>query len=284
MNRRSLTFITVTCSIVATIGVAANANAATLQPQMIQAWNDYVAATEARIDSELQSSSGFLVSDFSKNGGPARDEVLKGAIPVERLTSLDRAGQAIHVPDGLIQHWRSAVFLRGVALDSLLDRLQQPSEDGPRQQDVLALRVLSRQPDHLNLAIRMTRSKIVTVTYDTEHKVDYRRLGSTRAASRSVSTKIVEIDGAGTPGERALQAGEDRGFLWRMNSYWRYERVKDGIIVELESVTLSRAIPLGLGVIVKPIIDRIARESLNRTLDNLRHTYTCSGTRTAEAP
>ena len=69
-----------------------------------------------------------------------------------------------------------------------------------------------------------------------------------------------------------------------MNSYWRYERVKDGIIVELESVTLSRTIPLGLGVIVKPIIDRIARESINRTLDNLRHTYTSDEPWTVEAP
>ncbi len=119
----------------------------------------------------------------------------------------------------------------------------------------------------------MTRTKIVTVTYDTEHAIEYRRHGPGRASSRSVSTKIVEIEGAGTPSERALPDGQDRGFLWRMNSYWRYEQVAGGVLVELESVTLSRSIPLGLGTIVEPLIDRIARESINRTLENLRRTY-----------
>ena len=58
-----------------------------------------------------------------------------------------------------------------------------------------------------------------------------------------------------------------------MNSYWRYEQVAGGVVVELESLTLSRSIPLGLGAIVEPIIDRIARESIDRTLENLRRTY-----------
>jgi hypothetical protein len=30
---------------------------------------------------------------------------------------------------------------------------------------------------------------------------------------------------------------------------------------------------MGLGAIVKPIIDRIARESIDRTLGNIRQTY-----------
>jgi hypothetical protein len=119
----------------------------------------------------------------------------------------------------------------------------------------------------------MTRSNIVTVTYDTEHAVDYRRHGTTRASSKSVSRRIVEIDNAGTSGERALPEGEDRGILWRMNAYWRYEQVPGGVIVELESLTLSRSIPRGLGAVVEPMIDRIARESMHRTLDYIRRTY-----------
>jgi len=133
--------------------------------------------------------------------------------------------------------------------------------------------VLHRDPDQLRLFIRMTRTKIVTVTYDTEHLVDYRRHGPSRASSRSVAARIVELDGAGTSHEREKPPGQDRGFLWRLNSYWRYEQVAGGVIVELESLTLSRSIPLGLGVIVEPIIDRIARESMTRTLDNIRRTY-----------
>jgi hypothetical protein len=84
-----------------------------------------------------------------------------------------------------------------------------------------------------------------------------------------VATRITELDDQG----RGKIPGEDRGFLWRMNAYWRYEQVRGGVIVDLESLTLSRGIPLGLGTVVRPLIDRIARESMARTLENIRRTY-----------
>ena len=251
----------------------ATVSAATLRPETVQAWNAYVAATQARIDRELISPRGFLVSDFYPDRDDARARVRRGEVVITEMRTKAPGGKAIAVPDGLVSHWRGSVFLPGVSLETLLQRLQHPSERGPHQQDVLALRVLARAPDELKLAIRMTRTKVVTVTYDTEHVIDYRRHGATRVSSRSVATKIAELDGAGTGGEREKQPGEDRGFIWRLNSYWRYEQVDGGVIVELESLTLSRTVPLGLTAVVQPIIDRIARESIDRTLENIRHTY-----------
>lgn len=223
------------------------ATAATLQPQTARAWDAYVATVEARIESELPSPRNVLITTPQ--------------------------GKSVDVPDGLISHWRGSIFLPNIALDTLLNRLQHPSERGPHQEDVIALRVLDRRPHQLTLAIRMTRTKIVTVTYDTEHRINYRRHDPTRVSSTSVATSVVELDGAGSARERTKPPGEDRGFLWRLNSYWRYEQVGNGVIVELESLTLSRSIPLGLGTIVRPIINRIARESMERTLVNIRKTY-----------
>jgi hypothetical protein len=242
-------------------------------PRTVSAWDTNVAATEARIARELASPRGFLVTDFSPAAASTRTCVVGGEIAISEMTTRDRTGGGIAVPDGMIAHWRGSVFLPGVTLDALLDRLQHPSERGPHQQDVLALRVLEREPNQLRLFIRMTRSKIVTVTYDTEHRVDYRRHSRTRASSRSVATRIVELDGAGTASEREKGPGENRGFLWRLNSYWRYEQVAGGVIVELESLTLSRSVPFGLQVVVDPIIDRVARESIGRTLENLRQIH-----------
>ena len=124
--------------------------------------------------------------------------------------------------------------------------------------------------------MRLTRTKIVTATYDTEHVATYRRHAPAHASSKSVSARIVEVANAGTTRERMLAEGQDRGFLWRMNSYWRYEEVPAGVIVELESITLSRGIPMGLGVVLGPMIDRIARESVTRTLASVRRLYTSS--------
>ena len=76
--------------------------------------------------------------------------------------------------------------------------------------------------------LRLRRTKFVTVVYDTEYDVEYRRLGADRAWSNSISSKIVEIENAGTPRERALPEGNDSGYMWRLNSYWRYKQLDGG--------------------------------------------------------
>lgn len=251
---------------------AAGASAGPVQPRTVKAWDAYVAATQARIDSELASPRGFLASDFSQNGADLRAKVLKGEVVMSEVTT-SAGGSALEVEGGLVSHWRGSILLPGLTLDTLLSRLQNPPERGPYPQDVLAMRVLERKPDALTLFMRMTRTKIVTVTYDTEHEVTYRHHGGQRASSRSVATKIVEIDEADASAEHARPSGADRGFMWRLNAYWRYEQVPGGVIVELESLTLSRPVPFGLTAVVRPIIDRVARESIVRTLDGIRQLY-----------
>ena len=120
------------------------------------------------------------------------------------------------------------------------------------------------------------RSKIVTVTYNTEHLVEYQRHGEGLASSRSIATRIVELDQAGTPAEREKPEGQDHGFLWKLNSYWRYQQVDGGVLVECESLTLSRGVPAILAPFVKPIISGVARESMKRTLTSMRERFATS--------
>src|SRR3954465_7571233 len=110
--------------------------------------------------------------------------------------------------------------------------------------------------------------------YDTEYDVEYKRLGTDRAFSNSISTKVAEIENAGTPKERALPEGNDHGYMWRLNSYWRYEQLADGVLVEIESLTLSRALPAIIGPLIRPIVNSTARESMSRTLASVRARFT----------
>ena len=118
--------------------------------------------------------------------------------------------------------------------------------------------------------MKLRRESVITVTYNTEHAVEYRRLAPARASSRSVATKIAELENAGTAQEREKAAGNDHGFLWRLNAYWRYEQVDGGVIIECESVSLSRSVPALLRPFVMGTVERIARESLQKTLVSLR--------------
>ena len=194
----------------------------------------------------------------------------RGEVIVTRGAARDGSSNEIAIDGGLVNHWRGTVFVPNVKLDALLKVLQEPQTDKHKQEDVLSSRVVSRDGDSQKVYLRLRRTKFVTVVYDTEYDVDYKRLAPDRALSNSISTKVVEIENAGTPRERALPEGNDHGYMWRLNSYWRYKQFEDGVLVEIESLTLSRDLPAIIGPLIRPIVTSTARESMTRTLASVR--------------
>ena len=256
--------------------LASPSQSAELQPKTVNAWSQYVQLTEQRIEDELVSNEGFLVQDFDRAGSSLRVAVQRGEIPVSQMKTLQRDGTPIKVPGGAIHHWRGAIFIQGVTLNDVLDGVQSPLRQEDLQEDVLESRVIERTADRMKVFLKLKRKKFVTVHYNTEHDMRYARHDSARASSRSIATKIAELADVGSPDEREQPIGNDRGFLWRLNSYWRYEEVDGGVIVECESVTLSRSIPSVVRWLVTPMIRSTARESMARTLTSM-HTRLVAG-------
>ncbi len=124
--------------------------------------------------------------------------------------------------------------------------------------------------------MRIRQKHIITVVLDTAYDVTFGRSGSNgkdadgkaplSGYSLSRSTHIAEISAAGTANERALDAKEEHGFLWRQNIYWSYEERDGGLYVQIESVSLTRSIPVGLGWAIGPFVESIPKESLEFTL------------------
>jgi hypothetical protein len=274
MNRHVLNSALKTVLLAAAIMApsVARLTAAELQPVTLKAWNAYVKATEQRIARELRSADGFLVLDFQQATQAAleRRAVLAGEISVKKMQTVDPVGEKIPVPDGMIHHWRGSVFIPGASLEEIVSRVTNPDLNDAHQEDVLQVGVLERGPDSLRIYLKLQRSKFVTVVYNTEHTVRVCRYGETRAASTSVATKIAELEMPNSDREQEKPEGHDRGFLWRLNSYWRYEQVTGGVIVECESISLSRGVPALLEFVIRPLIDKTARESMCRTLDSMR--------------
>ena len=81
---------------------------------------------------------------------------------------------------------------------------------------------------------------------------------------------MAEVENAGTPTERAKPVGSGRGFLWRLNTYWRFAERDGGTWVQCESITLTRDIPTGLGWLIGRFVTEIPKESLTFTLSTAR--------------
>jgi len=194
--------------------------------------------------------------------------------PVETaLLQLVVKGRRHSRPWGTIHRWCGALFIPRADLDQVVEAVRSGDRELLWQEDVRDARVLGRTADGVRVYLRVVRDSIVTATYNTEHETTIRRLGPDVAVSHSVATRIAEVDRPSTRREAELPVGRDSGYLWRLNSYWRYRQLGCGVLVELESVSLSRSVPAILRPIAMPLVRRVARESVTRTLTHVRDRF-----------
>src|SRR5258708_2665514 len=105
---------------------------------------------------------------------------------------------------------------------------------------------------------------------NTEHEVQCFQDAPGRAHSRSSAVRIAEVVNAGKSDEREKTPGNDDGFMWRMETWWRMEERDGGVYVQSEVASLTRDIPTGLGWMIKPFVTGIPKESLTFTLEATR--------------
>ena len=197
---------TVLAAIIAAMCAASTVQAAPAAAT-VAAWNRYVAEVEARIERERAALAAATAPGFDDSRGGQRgahgsrhDATVAAGSAVS--SSIACEGESLSIPWGTISRWRGSLVLRGVTLDQLLHRLQVPGTPPP-QEDVAASRVLSRTPDSLRVYIRLVRTALVTVTYDTEHEMRFqrwdrgspRRAASPLASRRSAATIMVSSGG-----------------------------------------------------------------------------------------
>lgn len=224
-------------------------------------FESYVEAVEAELTQQHQSPDSFL--DLGSHPALAESRLRAGELMLEQLTP----AAGISVPGGLIHHWRGSAFLpQATAAD--FERLMKNFGGYPQHfaPEVMQARAASIGGDRFQLAMRIRQRHVITVVLDTEYEVSFRRLDPQHGYSISHSTRIAEIGSPGTGAERVLPPAEEHGFLWRLNTYWSFEERDGGLYMQVETVSLTRAIPRGLGWAVAPYVESIPRESLEFTL------------------
>jgi hypothetical protein len=248
--------------------------AAELKAKTLQVFNRYVTVAEARMKRDESHPNDFLyIESLPKADYESILATLRqGQIYVQPIKLQDEDGDSFNVPDGMIHHWVGDVFIPGKSVASALDILRDYN-DFKRiyNPEVIRSRLVSRKADDdYQVYLRLQKKSIVTVTLDTWYDIRFAPIGENSGYSQSVSTRIQQVDDAGTPNERLEPVGNDSGFLWRINSYWRYQQRDNGVIIEWESISLSRDVPFLLAWFVNPLIRKIAREAVTDMLTATR--------------
>jgi len=227
-------------------------------PAAVSAFNSYISSVEARLAQQHRSPNGFIASLAQ-----SETRLRQGELIIEQITPSTNAD----LPGAMLYHWRGTAFAPG-AKAADFERLMKNFDAYPQNYSpqILQSKILYQQGDHFQVLMRVRQKHVITVVMDTTYDVTFARLDALRGYSISRSTQISEIDSPGTRHERALTSSEEHGFLWRLYTYWTYEERDGGLYMQIESVSLTRSIPTGLGWAIGPFVESVPRESLEFTL------------------
>ncbi|HEY2002369.1 MAG TPA: hypothetical protein VGG80_08625 [Acidobacteriaceae bacterium] len=239
-------------------------------PEAVAAFNAYASTVESRLAQQHRSDDAFLASTASDRGTETmrlrNGELIVDRI-VDRIPDQHFSSSEAEFSGSMLHHWRGTAFVPG-ATAADFERLMQNFPAYPQyfSPQVLQAALIAQSGVRMQASMRVRQQHVLTVVMDITYDIDYARLDKQHGYSISRSTRIAEIDSPGTASERALNAGEQHGFLWRLNTYWSYEEKDGGLYLQIESISLTRSIPHGLGWVIRPYIESIPRESLEFTL------------------
>jgi hypothetical protein len=248
------------------------AAAVELKRETSEAFVKYVGAAEKRMQASFNDKSPFLWMDSLLP--PEKEKVLgqlrQGVVVTDHLVESD-GGKEIEIPGGMVHHWIGTVFVPGGTIEETMALLQDyDNHKNLYRPEVVDSKLLSRNGNDFHAFLRFYKKKIIGVTLDTEHDAHYERISATRAYSQSHTTKVAEVENAGEKDEREKPIGNDSGFMWALNSYWRIEARDQGVYIQCEAITLTRSIPGLLRPLIQPFIKEVPKESLYTSLNSTR--------------
>lgn len=228
---------------------------ADLKPATVAAFDRYVEQAEQR----LNQRKTFLWADESAD----RERRVRAGEAVVEPTG---ARPITEVTDGLIHDWTGSVFVPGVSLASTLSHIEDYDNSRTRHREVMESRIISHKGNDYLVFMRLMKKKMITVVLDTEHEIHYFPVDATRWRSQSKTVKIAEVDNPGKRDEKEMPPGTGHGFLWKLDTFWRFQERDGGTWIECEAISLTRDIPTGLGWLIEPIIRSLPHDSLENTL------------------
>ncbi|HUI41972.1 MAG TPA: hypothetical protein VL523_08390 [Terriglobia bacterium] len=229
-----------------------------LKPETERDFDCYIQAAEQR----MGARPTFLVADADA----ALNQQLVGS---HRIQTVEGNGANPHkVVGGLIFDWVGSEFISGATLDRTVRMLQDYDHRAQYFSETIATSKLicRRGEDQFDYSMRLKEPAVLDVASD----VLWQRVDAHRWRCRSYSTDV-----------RAV--GKDKGYLRRLDSYWRFAEVPNGVYVEGETITLSDsfgALMRGLGSMmgINP------EKSLKHSLDSMRETLQKPGLQFPDPP
>jgi len=227
-----------------------------LAPEAAAAFDRYAEQAETRI-----------------GGAEVRNTVLRGG--ELRIEAVDAAREA-KARGAMIRDWVGTMFIPGATLAQVQSVLRdyanykkfyQPKVIESKE---IKSGQVARSGDEYDVFLRLNEEHILTVILNTTYHVHYSAPDAQHLIVTSRSTRIAEVRDPEKSYDEERPVGHDTGFLWRLNSYWRFQSADGGVYARCEAISLSRDVPRGLGWMLNGFLESLPKESMMNSLEGTR--------------
>ena len=262
--------------------VVTGSAAVDLEPETVAAYEKYIAG----------AARDFTATDEGSGQPEWTSPQVRARLRAgEVVARPGRDDGILDVPDGLVHHWRAAIFIPEATLASVLAVVQDYGSYAAVYDWVIDSARLrhEREParDRYWALLRIKRKAgIVSSTVDLWTAIEYRQPRPDLVTAVSNADCIRQVEDAGEREERRLPVGKGSGYLWRADTFTSYLERDGGVYVDLQTLGLSRGYPPLLGWMIEPIARRLGRGSAADGLERLRAVVKSRGDdkKSAETP
>ena len=236
--------------------------AAEPKQETLRAWDEYIRTLDVERENRINGNGPFLRVDESPD--------LQRRVQRNELVVTNHDPRK--VPQGMIHHWVGGMFIPNTSLDQAMSVLTNyPRYSEVYKQLLKNCSVVERNGDDIKLSVVAVQKALsVTAAVSTDNQIHIVRLDSKRVLITSSATRIQEIANYGQSSEHAFPEDRRPGYVWRAVVNERLEERDGGVYVELETVALSRGIPLEFRWLIKPITDELPRKMMIDMLNDTR--------------
>ena len=236
--------------------------AAEPKQETLRAWDEYIRTLDVERENRINGNGPFLRVDESPD--------LQRRVQRNELVVTNHDPRK--VPQGMIHHWVGGMFIRNTSLDQAMSVLTNyPRYSEVYKQLLKNCSVVERNGDDIKLSVVAVQKALsVTAAVSTDNQIHIVRLDSKRVLITSSATRIQEIANYGQSSEHAFPEDRRPGYVWRAVVNERLEERDGGVYVELETVALSRGIPVEFRWLIKPLTDELPRKMMIDMLNDTR--------------
>ena len=237
-------------------------NSAEPKRETLRAWDGYIGSVNT---SEAERNAGSRPFFWIDESSETQQRVQNGKLVIANHDPRK-------VPQGLIHHWVGGMFVPNVSLDQVMRVLNSYDRYSDIYKPLIRkTSVIEQAGDTVKLnVLAVQKAFSVTAAVETDEEIQIERPAANRVCITANSVRIQEIANYGQPNEHAFPEDRRPGYVWRAQTVERLEQRDGGVYVELETISLSRGIPVAVRWLIKPLTDDLPQKMMTDLLDETR--------------